>query len=117
MLLCQSSSAIFCAKCFNCKVKIAKWRYCCDTFVQCSCVFRANGLESACKDKDATIDTLRREIEELKTITLETPRGALPTEGEDVAKVSTTENAVISVTSSRVLIVMQASPLILLLQT
>uniref|UniRef100_A0A0M3I2T5 TPR_MLP1_2 domain-containing protein n=1 Tax=Ascaris lumbricoides TaxID=6252 RepID=A0A0M3I2T5_ASCLU len=47
---------------------------------------KANGLESACKDKDATIDTLRRENEELKTLTLEIPHGALPDEGEEVAK-------------------------------
>lgn len=60
-------------------------------------VFRANGLENACKDKDATIDALRREIEELRTITLETPHGALPAEGEHITKVSMIESPAMSV--------------------
>uniref|UniRef100_A0A915C1P0 TAR DNA-binding protein 43 N-terminal domain-containing protein n=1 Tax=Parascaris univalens TaxID=6257 RepID=A0A915C1P0_PARUN len=51
---------------------------------------RVNGLENACKDKDAAIDALHREIEELRTITLETPHGALPAEGEHITKLHET---------------------------
>ncbi|VDM47980.1 unnamed protein product [Toxocara canis] len=47
---------------------------------------RANGFENACKDKDAIIDALRKEMEELKTASSEIPHGALLSEGEDLAK-------------------------------
>uniref|UniRef100_A0A914RZ96 Uncharacterized protein n=1 Tax=Parascaris equorum TaxID=6256 RepID=A0A914RZ96_PAREQ len=60
------------------------------------CFRKVNGLENACKDKDAAIDALHREIEELRTITLETPHGALPAEGEHITKVSILKSSVTS---------------------
>ncbi|VDM41428.1 unnamed protein product [Toxocara canis] len=51
---------------------------------------KANNFENACNDKDAIIDALRREMEGLKTVTSETLHGALPAEGEDLAKLHDT---------------------------
>uniref|UniRef100_A0A0M3J2S6 AAA_5 domain-containing protein n=1 Tax=Anisakis simplex TaxID=6269 RepID=A0A0M3J2S6_ANISI len=38
---------------------------------------RADGLENACKDKENTIESLRKEIEELRSVTLEAPQAAV----------------------------------------